>query len=111
MPSVRVRFEPSGVELVLAAGERLLDASDEHAAPALLPLACRAGNCGACLLHVRAGAARLTAPTSAERAVLRELAAGPDERLGCQVHAAGDLAGEAADAVVIVVAATRLESR
>jgi ferredoxin len=92
---IQVRFEPSGITIELEAGERLLDAADERTESAgrvvLLPLACRAGNCGACLLSVRAGADLFAAPLPAEQAALRELGAAGDQRLGCQLHARVDL--------------------
>src|SRR5690349_3199040 len=92
---VRVRLLPAGVELVLAHSERLLDALDDAAlAASALPHACRAANCGACQLQVLAGAELLAPPDERERALLAELAAGPEDRLGCQLHAAVQGNGE-----------------
>jgi ferredoxin len=90
---MHVRFEPGGTTLELAAGERLLDAADEHvhAGTPLLPLACRAGNCGACLLRVRAGAAQFAPASPAEQSALNELGATIEHRLGCQLYARADL--------------------
>ena len=82
---VRVRFEPSGLELDVSEGERLLDVVAEHLSLGL-PVACRAGNCGICRLRVRAGTAALELPTSLEQRALAELGAGRDERLGCQLR-------------------------
>lgn len=105
---MHVRFEPSGVTLELTAGERLLDAADDAAddgpvGAAPLPLACRAGNCGACLVSVRAGGAQFAAPSVAERAALRELGASDGQRLGCQLHARDDLAEPIAVSAVVEV--------
>jgi ferredoxin len=82
--SVRLRFEPAGLELDAALGERVLDAADDHPA-AGLPLACRAGNCGACLVSVLAGASALQAPDAGERETLAALGAEPWQRLACQL--------------------------
>jgi ferredoxin len=82
--SIRVRFEPAGVELTARAGERLLDLADEH--PQLgLPLACRAANCGSCLVEVRSGGRQLEPPSARERDELSACGAGPGQRLGCQL--------------------------
>jgi ferredoxin len=98
-----VRLEPAGIALELAAGERLLDALDEHGALGI-PTACRAGNCGACLLTVSAGAAMLTEPSARERQTLRALAAAADQRLGCQLGARAAL-GQSLETVVLVLRA------
>lgn len=102
-----VRFEPIGLTLELALGDRLLDAADDHAevsaATPLLPLACRAGNCGACLLRVREGAAQFAPPSQTEAAALRELGAAADQRLGCQLHARADLPEPSAVSAVVEV--------
>jgi ferredoxin len=83
---VQARFLPGGDVLELVAGERLLDAVDDQHALGLLPTACRAGNCGMCLVRVHAGAGWLAPPAAEERATLSELGCAADQRLGCQVH-------------------------
>jgi ferredoxin len=88
---VHARFMPSGRTLELVAGERLLDAVDHEHALGLLPSACRAGNCGTCLVRVREGARWLEPPTAEEDAALSELGCAAGERLGCQVHVCADL--------------------
>ena len=94
MTIIGVRLEPAGVELSLAAGERLLDALDEtQQTRCALPSACRAGNCGTCRVEVLAGNALLAPADGQEVAVLRELGAGAAERLGCQVYASRGAAG------------------
>lgn len=101
MFSVRVRLDPGGVELEVCAGERLLDAADDY--PELgLPAACRAGNCGACLLRVRAGGEGLAEPGAIERHALSELHAAPDQRLGCQLRIRADLGADARPIVVAI---------
>lgn len=100
---MRVRLKERGVELELAAGERLLDAADDHPVTGLLPSACRAGNCGACLLRVRTGAEGFAPPEAAERATLQALGAPPDARLGCQLRARPP-SGTAAMTAVAVLA-------
>ncbi len=85
---IRVRLEPAGVELGLPPGERLLDALDDaqHAQSAL-PNGCRAANCGQCLVRVLEGGTKLAPASPRERALLREIGASDDQRLGCQIHA------------------------
>jgi ferredoxin len=103
MAPIRVRLEPRGVELDVLGGERLLDVADDH--PELgLPAACRAGNCGVCLLRVLQGAGALSEPAAGEQRALVELGAASDERLGCQVRLRADLS---ADTGLIVLALGR----
>jgi ferredoxin len=89
---LRVRLEAvagdAHVELALAPGERLLDALDDaqHTRSAL-PTACRAANCGECLVQVIEGDTQLAPASPRERALLRELAVSEGRRLGCQLHA------------------------
>lgn len=82
---MRVRFEPSGREVRARFGERVLDAAEARGVVAL-PLACRAGNCGACLVNVPEGAGALAPASAGETETLVALAARPGQRLGCQVH-------------------------
>jgi ferredoxin len=103
--SMRLRWfsgadEP--LELVVPAGERLLDLVDEH--PGLsLPFACRAANCGTCLVRIRAGQPLVEPPGEWERIVLERVGAGPNTRLGCQLRINSDTSPEeeaTADAVL-----------
>lgn len=90
---LRVRLQPSGVELPVAPGERVLDALDDWPETGL-PFACRAGNCGACLTLVRSGGALLAPAGRAERETLAELGpVQPELRLGCQLRAAPGVSG------------------
>ena len=72
-------------------GERALDALDDAWPGAGLPTACRAGNCGACLVAVVSGADALDPPDAHELQTLSTLCAAPDQRLGCQLRAASQL--------------------
>ncbi len=107
--AVRVRLLGPGAaaaSLQVAAGERVLDALDEQ--PGLgLPTACRAANCGACLLQVVAGAEALQPPLQRERATLQQLGAGPDQRLGCQICIRMELGSESEAVVLLPRAFTR----
>lgn len=84
-----VTFKPLGLRLRVYPGQRLLDVLDDAERP-IFRTACRAGNCGACRLHVVQGAAELRAPTAREHGTLMQLRAAADERLGCQLVLAGD---------------------
>ena len=96
---------PRGVELRVAEGERLLDAFDETIASAGLPTACRAGNCGACLVSVERGASALIPPGEAERETLRVLGAVPDQRLGCQLQVRAGLESDSTTIWLVVARA------
>ncbi len=47
--------------------------------------------CGTCVITVEDGAAHLTPMGAAEARILKVLKAGPDQRLGCQAWAQGDV--------------------
>lgn len=99
--SITVRLLPIGPELVVQAGERVLDALDEHARGGL-PTACRAANCGICLVEVTAGAGALAPPSARETRLLGVLGAPPTHRLGCQIAIRTD-SPEREDPVILVV--------
>ena len=90
---MRVRLQPSGVELDLHAGDRLLDVLD-NAGRVAFALACRAANCGSCRLRVVTGQAALLPPGPREQETLAQLGAAADERLGCQIVLAAESGGE-----------------
>jgi ferredoxin len=82
-----LRLLPDGPSLPLPAGERVLDVLDDAWPGAGLPTACRAGNCGACLVAVMSHPEQLEPPDSRERETLRAIGAAPSDRLGCQLRA------------------------
>jgi ferredoxin len=84
--AARVRLVPSGAVVELQPGERLVDALDEHGILAFAT-ACRAANCGICMVRVWAGAEGLAPPNKDEVSLLSWLNAGADRRLGCQLRA------------------------
>jgi ferredoxin len=88
---------PLGTVTTLEPGERLLDALDEGGLPAL-PTACRAANCGICIVIVRGDGLGLAPPGPDEQRFLDGLGVSAGQRLGCQVHAAS----EATDAEVVM---------
>ncbi len=47
--------------------------------------------CGTCVITVEAGATHLAPVGAAEARILKVLKAGPDQRLGCQAWAQGDV--------------------
>ena len=81
---LRVRLDPSGLEFTVQLGERVLDAADASGR-AGLPTACRAGNCGICLVRVEHGSETLVRPGPAELQLLADLRAPAGQRLGCQI--------------------------
>ena len=83
----RLLLLPSAAKLQLSPGERLLDALDEQCEQREtgLPLACRAANCGSCLLRVVRGASSLELAQPREHELLAQLGATADQRLGCQI--------------------------
>lgn len=84
--SAALRLSPDGPSVPLAPGERLLDALDDAWPGAGLPTACRAGNCGACLVAVISGGERLEPPAPHESETLQAVGAAHDQRLGCQLR-------------------------
>lgn len=108
--SMRLRWfsgslEP--LELVVPAGERLVDLVDEQ--PGLsLPFACRAANCGTCLVRVRAGEALVEPPGEWERVVLERVGADEHTRLGCQLRINNDTDSERATGAEPVLSLERL---
>lgn len=73
-------------ELVLALGERVMDARDEQGGP--LAFSCRGATCGVCRVRVVSGGALLEPPGEEERETLLRLGAPAEERLACRLKAA-----------------------
>ena len=82
-------IRPVGVRANIRPGQRLLDVLDDLGRPAFRT-ACRAGNCGACLLTIVHGEAEWRPPSSREHTTLMQLRAAGNERLGCQLVLMGD---------------------
>ena len=86
MTTTMATFEHAGKVEVLygRSGDRVLDLLDErpHAA---IAVACRAGNCGACLVEVLAGEAGVELAASRECETLLMLGSPKGARLGCQL--------------------------
>jgi len=98
---MRVRFEPSGREIYVPAGERLLDALDEQPAEEVA-FACRGAHCGTCRVRVVEGADRVAPALARELETLAELGAEDGERLACQV-----VLREGASARVVLLVSSR----
>lgn len=87
----RLRLEPEGGHVEVAAGTPLLEAAEEHGLP--IPFGCVSARCGVCRVEVLAGGeAGLAAPSKLERVVLRGFDAPPAVRLACQAVVTGDVA-------------------
>jgi ferredoxin len=80
----RILFVSARIRLEMGAGERLLDALDAGERP-VLPLACRAMNCGICRVRLVSGGGAMRPATPREQRLLQQLGAAADERLGCQL--------------------------
>jgi 2Fe-2S ferredoxin len=89
MSRIRVRFEPSGVEVDAAPGEAIMDITDSHPA-AEVPYSCRAATCGTCRVEVVEGGSALATPDEIEMEVLEIFGDTPDRvRLCCQARLVG----------------------
>jgi 2Fe-2S ferredoxin len=82
---VRVRFQPFGTAVELAAGESLFDAGRRAGVP--IPTACVGkANCGLCRVKVLAGEALLSPLNADERRHLGNTYFISKLRLSCQAH-------------------------
>lgn len=83
--SVSITFEPSGISGLVAEGTYLIDAAHRMGAP--LGTGCTAGKgeCPACVVSVKAGAALLSLPSIAEEKQLGVEQLDQNLRLACQV--------------------------
>ena len=87
-PTVRVRFEPSGRELVVPAGTTLFQATRAAGLP--LGSSCDGeGICGRCGLRLLAGA--LSPPGAREERVKRDNDVEPGLRLSCHARILSDV--------------------
>jgi ferredoxin len=81
---IRVRFEPSGLEVDAEPGEAIMDITDANPA-ADVPYSCRAATCGTCRVRVIEGGDALSVADIDEIEVLDIFGDTPDEvRLCCQ---------------------------
>jgi ferredoxin len=85
---VQIRLFPSGENLELAPGERLIDALDDREL-VILPTACRGAHCGTCLVRIVGDGACAVEAGADERQTLASINADRDERLGCQLVVTG----------------------
>ena len=79
-----VRFEPSGLEVEVAAGSQLVDVTDEHST-AEVPYSCRSASCGTCRVEVVEGMEGLNEPDDDELDVLDIFGNEKNVRLCCQI--------------------------
>ena len=102
--SVSITFEPSGISGLVAEGTYLIDAARRMGAP--LGTGCTAGKgeCPACVVSVKSGAALLSLPSVAEEKQLGVEQLDQNLRLACQVKIENP--GE-----VVVMVATRPQTR
>jgi ferredoxin len=102
--SVSITFEPSGITGLVAEGTYLIDAA--HRMGASLGAGCTAGKgeCPACLISVKTGAALLSLPSIAEEKQLGAEQLDQHLRLACQVKIENP--GE-----VVVMVAARPQTR
>ncbi len=84
--SARLRFEPSGAEVPLHAGESIVDVADEHPESAI-PFGCRSANCGMCRVRVHAAPGDFLPPEAEELELLALFDEGDRVRLACQLRA------------------------
>jgi ferredoxin len=81
----RVRIQPTNVSVELRPGERLLDVLDELEDGGVIPVHCRGGNCGSCVVGLGVGIKSWRAAAVRELEALLQLGAAEGERLGCQL--------------------------
>ena len=93
----KVRFEPSGIEVEVPVGTRLLAAADQAAKDIegeFFIAECCEGRleCGNCCLEIIEGMANLSPPTGEERALLETVADGNNNlRASCAAEITGDV--------------------
>ena len=86
---VRVTYG-EGTTVTSAPGQTLLEISRSNGVPHMSVCGGRA-RCSTCRTLIVAGADHLTAPTEAEKELLKKLNAGPEIRLACQCRVNGDI--------------------
>ncbi len=86
----KLRFEPSGYEVEISAGSRLVDVTDEHPR-ADVPYSCRSASCGSCRVKVVEGAEGLSEADEDEIDVLDIFGNEDGVRLCCQITLVKDV--------------------
>jgi ferredoxin len=102
--SVSITFEPSGISGVVAEGTYLIDAARRMGASLGAGCTVGKGECPACVISVKSGAALLSLPSLAEEKQLGVEQLDQNLRLACQVKIENP--GE-----VVVMVATRPQTR
>jgi uncharacterized 2Fe-2S/4Fe-4S cluster protein (DUF4445 family) len=102
--SVSITFEPSGISGVVAEGTYLIDAARRMGASLGAGCTSGKGECPACVVSIKSGAALLSLPSAAEERELGEEQLDQALRLACQVKIESH--GE-----VVVMVATRPQTR
>jgi ferredoxin len=92
----KVRFEPSGIEVEVPSGTRLLAAADQAAQEANAEFfvgECCEGRleCGNCCLEILKGLENLSPAGPEEAALLKVVAKGPNWRSSCAAEIRGDV--------------------
>jgi len=92
----RVRFEPSGIEVEVPVGTRLMAAADQAAArfegEFFIGECCEGRlECGNCCLEIIEGLENLSPPEERETAMLKDLAGGDNWRASCAAKITGDV--------------------
>ncbi|MBK8170949.1 MAG: (2Fe-2S)-binding protein [Sandaracinaceae bacterium] len=86
-----VRFEPSGYEVQVPVGTRIVDVTDDHP-KAAVPYSCRSANCGTCRVEVTEGISGLSEADDEELGVLDVFGDEPTSvRLCCQIKLVNDV--------------------
>lgn len=87
MPKAHVTFEDIGVTVIVPAGTRLIEVSEQ--AGAGITYSCREGECGTCMMKIVSGMENLAQRSVLEDKVLQENLAGRSYRLACQAQVLG----------------------
>ena len=89
MSVIRIRFEPSGVEVDAEPGEAIMDITDANPASDV-PYSCRSASCGTCRVRIVEGGDALSEADIDELEVLDIFGDSPEDvRLCCQTKLVG----------------------
>jgi len=87
MPKASVTFEDIGITVIVPAGTRLIEVSEQVGAG--ITYSCREGECGTCIMKIVSGMENLAQRSVLEHKVLQENMAGRSNRLACQAQVLG----------------------